>query len=206
MDKPKSLRSRFEDNYTPVIVPAHNKRGTKVKYIYYAPWYVWDLPTIEFQKRKVCICMVSVFSFVLFCLSISIPCPVNSEKSVFLVSSLALCCYVMEGAALVQFLPSSNRTTKLKYEQISRGLDLFPALRAFFMAAALVLSLVFLLHKGFFAGNLIVTASYLGGTLLAWAERVCYKKIPFTTEKNDTLKRIEQAEREAKQSGTQSKS
>lgn len=40
----KSLREQFEDDYTAVSIPADNKAGFRITYIYYAPWHIWDLP------------------------------------------------------------------------------------------------------------------------------------------------------------------
>lgn len=199
MDKRRSLRSRFENNYVAVSVPADNKRGVKVKYVYYAPWYIWDLPAKKLRKKKIYIFLVSIISFALFCISVSMPCPINSKKPVFLASTLALCCHIMEAAALVQFMPAKSRTTKLKYEQISRGLDFFPALRAACMAAATIFCVVYVILGGFSIWDIITTILYFVGAALAWSEHICYKKIPFFTEENDALKKIRQAELEAEQ-------
>ena len=40
----KSLRERFEECYTAVPVPADNEKGFKIKYVYCAPWYIWEFP------------------------------------------------------------------------------------------------------------------------------------------------------------------
>lgn len=192
MEKQRSLRQRFESNYTAVTFPAKNRRGVKVKYVYCAPWYVWNLSANEFHSKKLWLILASVISFVIFSFSVSMPCILNNNKIVFGLSSLALCCHIMESAALVQFLFSKKRTTKMTYETVSRGLDFFPAMRAIFMAAAASVCLVVMFLNLFSAVDIGVTFSFMACAVLAWREHLCFKQIPISIEKNDTLKRIEQ--------------
>lgn len=198
VNKQKTLRGRFETNYMAVTVPADNKRGVRVKYVYYAPWHIWNLPTKEFRKIKIQILLASVVGFAIFCLSVSMLCPLNRNKIIFALSSLALCCHIMEFAALVTFLFAKNRTTKMTYEQVSRGLDFFPALRAVFMAVTTSASLAIMVLEGLSTIDVGVTAGYLVCTALAWKVHLCYKQIPFTTEENDALKQMEKKQQEIK--------
>ena len=193
----KTLRNRFEENYVAVSVPANNKRGTKMKYVYYAPWYIWNLPPQELKKRKAVILSDNLISLMVFLLSVSLRTPLNNLKPVSLLSALAFCCHIMEIAALVEFIPSKNRSTKIRYEQINRGLGFFPALRVVLLTICTIACAISLPFGYFSAKALVVTTGNLLCSFLAWAGFKCFRSIPFTTEENDTLSRIGQQRREA---------
>lgn len=81
-------------------------------------------------------------------------------------------------------------------EQVSRGLDFFPALRAAVMAVATCASIAIMVLEGFSTIDVGVMVGYLVCTALAWKEHLCYKQIPFTTEENDALKQMEKKQQE----------
>ena len=192
----KSLRSRFEENYMAVSVPANNKRGSKIKYVYYAPWYIWNLSPQELKKRKAVILSANLISLMVFLLAVSLRTPLNNLKPIFLLSSLAFCCHVMEAAALVEFIPSKNRSTKIGYEQINRGLGFFSALRVLLLTICTLVCAAFLPFGYFSIRAIVVTVGNLICSFLAWVGYKCYKSIPFTTEENDALSRIAQQRHE----------
>lgn len=187
--KMKSLRIRFEDNYKPFEIPADNKRGKKTVYVYYAPWYIWDVAEAEFKQKKAVIAVLHIVSLALFLCIESIRTPVNNFKAVFACTAFAFCFHIAEMAALIDFLSAKSRTTKIKFENISRGFEFFTAVRAGLLAAGTLFSVTYM-----FAGNVSVPSAAVAVGLfacaiMAWAERKIYKAIPFYTEKNDTYKK-----------------
>ena len=75
MKKRKTLRSRFEENYTVVTEPADNKKGYTVRYVYYAPWYVWQVSAEAFRQKKQLLAALEAFSLVLFMAAVLIRSP-----------------------------------------------------------------------------------------------------------------------------------
>lgn len=189
MAKMKSLRISFEDNYKAIEVPADNRRGKKTVYIYYAPWYIWDITEPEFKRKKAAIGALSLVSLVFFLYLASIRTPLNNFKAVFTCTAFAFCFHIAELAALVDFLSAKRRTTKIKFENIKRGFEFFTAMRAGLLAAGSLIALVYMLigHASLLSAVMILGTVLCA--LMAWTERKIYKGIPFYTEENDALKK-----------------
>ncbi len=187
---PKKLRDRFEDCYTAVPVPAGNARGFKMKYIYYAPWHVWDLPEKQLRRLKWALLLCSAAGL---CASLSAMVqrsPLNRTPAVFALCALALCCHIMELLGLVQFVGARYRTTKMTYEEVGGLLSVMPTARA---ALSGVLTVVCAIHA-VLGGGAVSLGMALGFALSAAAAlwvRHQYSRIPVKTEENDSLKQYD---------------
>lgn len=125
----KTLTERFEENYTAVWKAADNKKGYKTEYIYYAPWYIWDLPRKKLLCRKVGYLLTSAAGFGLLIRSLAIAHPLNNSIWIVLSGSIWVCCYVLEVRALLQFLFAKYYTTKMTYEDVSGLMKTVPMVR-----------------------------------------------------------------------------
>ena len=190
MAKRKTLRSSFEENYTPVVVPADNKRGEKIEYVYYGPWYVWDVSEAEFKKKKILIAALEIVSLLIFIAAASIYDPLNMLHVAFAFTAAAECFHIMELAALVDFLTAKIRTNKLKYQNVSRGFEFFTMLRAMLFAAATFTGILYVIFGNFTLEACIISLSYALCGGMAWYTKKTYKEMEFYTEENDILKKL----------------
>lgn len=186
MIKLPTLRDRFEDSYTAVPIPAENKKGYKIEYIYYAPWYYWDMPEKKLIGRKAIICALSAVSLVLFVLAAtSGKRELNLKPAVFLPSALALCAHIMEASALIQFAAAKYRTTKMTFNEVRRIMDFAPTAR---LILTLVTACVCLYCTLRGEGSAAVTALNFGAAALTLAELHLFNAIPMRTEENHALR------------------
>lgn len=186
----KKLRDKFEDCYTAVPVPAANAKGFRMKYIYYAPWYVWDMPKELLMHLKCAMLLCSVAGFCMALLSMLQKSPVNRSPVVFGFCALSLCCHVMEFFGLVQLLAARYRTTKMTYEDVNKLLLTAPIARAIFDCVPALLC-VFNALRGGGAILLGMAAGYgLSAASALWV-RYRYSRIPVITEENDSLEQYD---------------
>lgn len=188
----KTLRERFEENYTAVPVPAKNRRGFRMRYIYYAPWYLWALPEPQLRREKRYILFCSAAGLILFLLSAAQPSALNRSPLVFLPVAAALCCHVAELFALLQFMAAQYRTTKMTWEDVDRALRFAPPARALccgFCALACLASLV----KGFSPRTVCMAAGFGAAALTARAVNRRYSRIPLSVEDNHALQKADAA-------------
>ena len=126
----KTFRERYEESYTAVPVPADNKQGFRMKYIYYAPWYRWDLPAKKLWRGKFIMLFVSAAGFLLSLSCMAQRTAVNRMLAVFAPCVLMLCCHIMELSGLIRFFAARARTTKMNYDEVNKLIRTFPMLRA----------------------------------------------------------------------------
>ena len=187
-----SLKNRYEDSYTTVLVPADNAKGYKTKSIYYAPWYVWKVPGGDLQREKVFLSVVSLAGF-LVCIALSSrDYPINSNKWIFLPNAISLCCHILEAVAIGQFDFSKSRTTKMTYDEITRRLSLFPLLRSIAALIAAFMGGVFLMiQRSHEMAEWMVVLCLAFWSATGWWVYKRYAKIEVTTQANDSLQEYE---------------
>lgn len=186
----KSLRDLFEDSYTAIQVPANNAKGYRMKYVYYAPWYYWDVPGQQLLLEKWTILGSSVFSLVLYLIISLQNTEINYVWYVFAPAALALCCHILEIYGLIQFAASKNPTTRMTYEEVNRIMELAPVGRGMVSALAGAAGLLHVLIATFSMEAILVSVGYLICAGLAWFEVKRFSKIPYRTEKNTTLEQL----------------
>ena len=196
MKKRKTLRSRFEENYTVVTEPADNKKGYTVRYVYYAPWYVWQVSAEAFRQKKQLLAALEAFSLVLFMAAVLIRSPLNSTPVVYFLTALAFCAQLMELSGVVDFLSAKPRTTQIRYEDIQRRLGFYPMVRCALMAAAVLIS-AGLLAFGQLQGGAWVIPGFAVCAALAWQVQSMIRGIPMRIEDNDAMAKIVAMERES---------
>lgn len=191
MFKMKSLYERFQEDYVAVKTPCGNKDGFKIEYAYYSPWFVWDLPEDELKKEKKAILWQGIASLLVYVLTASIPCWLNAAGMVAypaLASMIFLC---LELFGIGQFWFAKYRTTRFTYEDVHRRLRVYPLLNLAASSIAAAACVWYMSVWGFSQAGVIVALGYGAEAVLSGRIHSQYRKIPFTTEKNDTLRRVE---------------
>ncbi|MGN0266772.1 MAG: hypothetical protein ACI4D7_03750 [Lachnospiraceae bacterium] len=188
----KTLREQFEEEYIAVSVPADNKNGFKIKYVYCAPWYLWDIEEDKLKKKKRMLTCFSTASMLLYLFAGLQVTGANSFPAVEIAGIFALCAHVFELFGLFQFLFAKYRTSQMTYSNVNRTLSLFPLLRSICLAAASVSSVIYMIFITFELSALFAAAGYLICAGLAFYIFLEYRKIPVRSEKNETLSHIEQ--------------
>ena len=189
MKKRKSFRSRFEDNYTTVTVPADNKKGYVIRYVYYAPWYVWQISDSEFSRKKQLLAVLEVFSVLIFLVSVLLRTGLNSTPLVYVFTALAACTQLMELSGTVDFLTAKPKTTQIRYEDIHRRLTFFPTIRGIMMLLATIAAILTLL-SGQVQGEAWAVPGYAVCAALAWQVQSLIRGIPVRVEQNDAMDKV----------------
>ncbi len=183
----KTLRERFEEDYAPVKVPAAGKGGFKIRYVYYGPWYVWDLEEKKLKKKKQLLAAVSGAGLAVYLLAGLQPSGANSFAGVEAAGILGLCAHVFELSGLFSFLLARYRTSRMTFNQVNGGLLSAPLLRCLFLGAAAWETVVYMSRNTYDRLTFLVAMGYLacaGGAFFIFYQ---YKKIPVRTEKNNQL-------------------
>ena len=188
----KSLRKRFEDCYTAVPVPDAGARGTKLRYIYYAPWYLWDIPEKALRRRKYELLLSSAAGLGLSLMLMAHRSAIHAIPIVFLAFALMLCCHIYELRGVLQFFAARYRTTKMTYEDVNNILSVAPVLRVIFSCVPVTASVIwFVIFKGERTLLLEALGYALSAALGAWVY-LRYHRIPMRTEENDSLKQCDE--------------
>lgn len=187
----KTLREQFEENYTAIRIPADNKDGFRIKYVYYAPWYLWDLPKGTLKKTKRFFMSLSLASLLLFLLTGVQPCVANSFGMVETAGVFALCAHVFELFSMFQFLLAKYRTSRMTYIHVDRTLLPASFLRGSCHMISAAGSVLCATKNTFEPLALPVAAGYLVCACMAFCIFDGYRKIPVRTETNEMLNHLE---------------
>lgn len=187
----KHLITRFEEHYMAVSVPAHNRKGFKIRYVYYAPWYVWDLEERELKRQKKGIGIKMLLSAVLFFLAALLDSEINRSPLMVIPGAVMLCAVMYEGIGAAQFLAAKYRTTESNFKEATGKIR-----NGFYCHAAALLAVVcsdlyLIMTGGFSLLNMITVLLYILAGCAAFGMRVQFLKIPVRKEKNDAMDKYE---------------
>mgnify|MGYP006964298048 FL=1 len=185
--KGKSLKDLFAENYTAVEVPAGNRKGYKIIYCYSGPWYLWDMPKEKLLREKWLELGLSLLGICLYLLTGAQKAAVNVGGPGVILAILALCLHVLEFSALIKFICTGCRTTKMTYQEIDRILGAATGFRGVFLCGTALTALLYAVKGGMEIVALLTAAGYLSCAVIAFYIGYRYKKIPFYTEKNTSL-------------------
>lgn len=186
----KSLREQFEDDYAAVSVPSRGRAGFKIRYVYYAPWYLWDMPEPELKMKKWLLAGASAASLLLLLITGTRQNGINSYIPVELAGTFALCAHVLESFGMFQFLAAGYRTSRMTYSGIDRILGIVPLIRGLCLIQAAAGGFYYMLQETFSWGTALAASGYLACALMALYIFREYRRIPLRTEKNDSLERV----------------
>ena len=188
----KSLREQFEMDYAPVPYVTAPGGKVKIKYVYDAPWYFWDLPKETLKKKKWQLTCVSIAVLVLFVASALIPSGVNTWTVTAIAGTFGLAVHVLELFGLLRFLAAKERTTRMNYNYVNGILSIVPWLHGLCLGAAALSGAAYMVKNtvspGNMALNLCTCAGYMMGAALCIFLAAQYQKIPFGTCKNEGVK------------------
>ncbi|MGI5888954.1 MAG: hypothetical protein ACOX6J_06240, partial [Oscillospiraceae bacterium] len=112
------LRERFDESYQYVRVNGRNGKE-KIKTVYVAPWYFWDVTTESLRGAKIKEGIFFTVSLILYLIAFTAETPASPMKITSIASMVLLCLFVMELFPLLQFLAVKGRMTVLAYRDIS---------------------------------------------------------------------------------------
>lgn len=188
----KTLRERFEEEYTAVSVPTDNKRGFNIVYKYYAPWYIWNLPGKKLAEVKKRILVMSIFSFICYIGAGIQDTDMNRNMLPVVFEAVALCAQVLELFGVFRFRFAKYKTDRMTYQSVNlilRTIPLASSLCLLMVAGIGLLDMEILKVNAAFIIALIGNLVSAAVSLKIFLE---YRKIPFRTEKNSFLQEAEQ--------------
>ncbi len=183
----KSLKERFEEDYAAVRVPAENRNGFKIEYVYYAPWYIWNLPSNALSIKKKFLTGMSLTAFLMFLLSAAGYSALNRYIPFNICTAFILCAFVIELPALFRFSVTKYRTTRMNYSSMDKGIRAGSLLQLLFCSWGVVTGLSYIARYDFENRDLLVLTGFLlcaaAGAIIFYE----YSRIPVITEKNSEM-------------------
>ena len=187
----KTARERFEDNYMAISVPADNKKGFKIEYVYYAPWHYWDLPKPELKRVKRVVALEMLAGILLFALASGVDTGVNKTVSVLVPGAVCLCGMIFELLGVCQFFFSKYETTRTNMQDVTNKLMFATLVHLFAAAAASLLGALYMDRNGVHPLDVLCVSSYLLSGVAGVDIRRRYAGIPRREKANDALDKYE---------------
>ena len=186
MQRRKSFREVFEENYYAVKVEKGGRKGNKIGYVYSGPCYFWDLQEKQLKKEKKLLLSISLIGIFLMIFSGAQAVKANTDRFVAILSLLALSIHILELCAVLKFFFSKNKVTRMVWKEVDFVLGSLVLVRAILQLAVCVVSV-------WYAG-----INYRES--IGWLTAVCYglccglaffiskryRRIGFYTEKNES--------------------
>ena len=107
------------------------------------------------------------------------------------VPKVALCAHILELSGVLRFYFAKYRTTQMTYKNVDFILRTIPLVRGCALFGTMISGLYFLTYNSFGILTIYVLMGYFVcacSSFYIWRK---YRKIPLKTEKNDSLKGIE---------------
>lgn len=202
MIKKETLRNRFEDNYTTITEPADNKKGYVIRYVYYAPWYIWQVSERDFLRKKKKLTVLELLGLLLFLMAVLFRSPLNRAPLIVFLTALTFCAQIMEFSGVVDLWLSKVKTTKIQYENIEKKFSFYPLARCVMLVLSAVAAV------GMIAVdevdevdeiNIWMISCFLICAVLAWQTRRIAYEIPVRIEDNDAMAKIVAREKQGAQ-------
>ena len=135
----RSMKESFEENYRAEKVPADNKKGFRMEYVYIGPWYVWVQDEEQIRREKRVILNACIISLALYSVAALQYAEVNYARFVSMAGMLSLAPFVFVAFGVFQFYFSGEKMTAQTFSDISAKLKIAPVLHAgcLFVCAAL---------------------------------------------------------------------
>ena len=182
--KKKTFRERYEDNYRAISVPANNKKGFKVRYVYYKPWHVWDLPYGELRARKIQMGALLALSLSFLFFAGTRYVEANFDRFVGIPVMLSGCAFLYQAVGIFQFCASKGRTTEDNYQDVTYKIMFATLSGSVLLYLAAVGCIANMTSTGFTLIGILVAAGYLASAGMSMSIRRLYKGIPLRTEAN----------------------
>lgn len=179
-----SRQEKLESSYAAVLIPGEDGKHGRVKYVYYAPWYVWELSPEERRREKGAMLALELVSLALM-LDLAATAGRESNELFFsLPWTLALCAQIWELTAVARFLAAKERSTVAAFEGVNGVMSAWPAYRAVLCAVCGAAAAV---CGGMSPGAVIRFAGFEACAGMALAVFVRYRRIRIRMERNTAL-------------------
>ena len=185
--KRKTFRERYEDNYRAVSIPAQNKKGFKVRYVYYKPWHIWDLPYGELKNRKILMGVAFALSLSIFVFAGIQYTPVNFDRFVGIPVMLSVCAFLFQAVGICQFCAYRHKTTDDNYHDVTYKMMFATISGTVLLYIAAIGCVARMTSDGFSLRGVLVATGYMAAGLLSLYIRKLYREIPYRTEANMSL-------------------
>ncbi len=179
----KTPRERFEENYIAVEKPCKNKRGFRIYYVYYGPWYLWDEDPKQLQRIKVKI-GVAFFASLAFLLISACYYSALNYSIIGLPMGISLAAAVFSLIGVIQFLISKRKFTRVLYKDINAIFQIAIPLQAGLLFATVILAIYIWISKQLSFLQAMPTFGYLASAVCVILTYRLYKNLNFRTEDN----------------------
>lgn len=183
----KTFDKCFSENYVAVDKPCNNKNGFRIEYIYFAPWYLWDISPQSLLPYKYSIGAACLLNVIIFFVASIQKTSLNYSFLVEVPATISLAALIFEVLGVIQFCASKKRMNKPEYEGIDFKLRTSPLLHALLLVLTVLACLYRLIIISFDSLSFFVTIGYLVCAGMSTFVFLRYRTIDFTTEPNRTL-------------------
>lgn len=185
----RTPQERFEENYMAVDVPANNKRGFRIRYVYYGPWYVWNEPDGVIRREKVVYILACLLEALCFLKAATCECAINYHVLVGAPAMLSMAAFLFKAIGTARFCTAGKRMTHPTYQEISGMMKVAGNLESVLLLATSVASVFVMVNKRLPASVLLVAAGYLAAFVFSVVICVRFNKLKYATEKNEIASR-----------------
>lgn len=180
----KTPREKFEESYVAVSVPADNKNGFKIEYVYYDEWFMWKEPEERLKRTKCYFIALCLLKTALFLVSSTVYAGVNARLWVEVPATLAFCALIFEVIGAFQFRLAKYRTTRQSYNDIHLKLRTSPVIFGALILITAAISLGYMLTGDYSPASLAVTLGYAVCAVISAGEYKLYSGLKLKTEHN----------------------
>lgn len=181
----KSLREQFEMDYSPVPYMAKPGGKVKIRYVYDAPWYFWDLPGDILKKKKCQLTCMSISVLILFMISALMPSGVNTWTVTAIAGTFSLAVHVLELFGVIRFWAAREHTTRMNFNYVNGIMGIVPWIHGLCLGAAALSGAVYMAKNLISLYDLAALAGYMICAVLCFFMAAVYQKIPFGTCKHE---------------------
>ncbi len=179
---------QFEDNYIAIQVPANTKRGFKVKYIYYGPYFHFCDETHSLTVNKWILGSLHLFGLIFYLTAVFQNIGLNYSKLVGIPSVLSLIPLLFESLGIMRFCSVGKKIKRPAFLFIRRCLMAAPITRFFLQLLTILACIVSFSQIAFsLQGGLNVLCHTVSCITSALIFRH-YNSLRFTSEESTVLK------------------
>ena len=161
-----------------------------MKYIYFAPWYCYNLTETEIlREKRICGALALLSTVLFFAVSLT-PSHLNYSIYVELPATLSLAALVFEILGVVQFCASKRRMTQMTYRDIEFKMKLSPVFHGLLLLITGICCLLHMLTVSYVGGDEVIVLGYFLSAALSLSITLRFRKIKFKTEHNKAIDQI----------------
>lgn len=189
----RTPRERFEDNYMAVEKPCNNRRGFRIEYVYYGPWYFWDVTDARLRSLKITAGALFFIALETLLLSAGRDTALN-YGAVGLPVGLSLGAGVFSLIGVMRFLFAGRRFTQDLYKDMNRAFTIALPIEAGLLFAATVTAVVVWVKQSLSLSEAAPVFGFFGSAVCLGLLYRSLRKLPFGTAENGRGKAAPQEE------------